>query len=60
MKGSKWANVHEEDFKRKVLKFRNATSIPKEWAKDLSFKIQEKYSIEAVKSLYDEATKDLI
>lgn len=60
MRGSKWAIAQEDDFKRKILKFRSASSIPKEWAKDLSLKIQEKYSIEAVKSLYEEATKDLI
>ena len=60
MNGSKWANVHEEDFKKKVTKFRSASSIPREWARDLSEKIQKKYSIEAVKSIYEEATKDLI
>ena len=60
MKGSKWANPIEEDFKRKVAKFRSGSLIPKEWAISLSQKIQEKYSIEAVKSQYDEVTKDLI
>jgi len=60
MKGSKWANVLEEDFKKKVLKFRSASAIPSEWAKDLKEKIQKKYSMEAVKSLYEEATKELI
>lgn len=60
MKGSKWANPIEEDFKRKVSKFRSGSLIPKEWAISMSQKIQEKYSIEAVKLQYDEATKDLI
>jgi glycosyltransferase involved in cell wall biosynthesis len=60
MKGSKWANVIEDDFKKKVMKFRSASTIPKEWAKDLREKIQKKYSIEAVKSLYEEATRGMM
>lgn len=60
MKGSKWAQVSEEDFKRKVLKFKNASISPREWAKNLQPKILSNYSIETVKSLYNEVTKDLI
>jgi glycosyltransferase involved in cell wall biosynthesis len=60
MKGSKWAIASEEDFKKKVLKFKSSSSIPKEWAKSLQEKILEKYSIEIVKSMYNEVTKDLI
>ena len=40
LKGMKWANPIEEDFKRKVNKFYNSTSIPKEWANELKNKLE--------------------
>lgn len=60
MPGSKWAEVIEEDFKKKITKFRNGSSIPREWATELAFKIKEKYSSTAIYKLYDEALKDVI
>lgn len=60
MKGSKWAIADEDDFKRKVVKFRNSSLIPKEWSKDLQEKIVALYSIENVKKSYDDVTKGLI
>jgi len=60
MRGSKWAEPLEEDFKKKVSKFRSASVIPNEWAKDLQKKVQGIYSIEAVISQYEEVTKGLI
>ena len=60
MKGSKWAYPSEEDFKRKVLKFKSGPSIPKEWALGLQQKIMDKYSIESVIKIYNEVTKDLL
>lgn len=60
VQGSKWANVSEEDFKKKVIRFRTAHTIPTEWAKDLRKKIIEKYSIETIVSSYNEVTKDLV
>jgi len=55
MPGCKWATPKEDDFKKKVVKFRHATSTPKEWALDLKGKITKSYSFEAVSKVYDEA-----
>lgn len=60
MRGTKWAQVKEEDFKRKVLKFRNGSSIPKEWAESLKIKLLENYSLDSIKNLYNEVTRGLI
>jgi len=57
---AKWAEVIEEDFKKKIIKFRNSHSTPKDWAIELASIIQQKYSSEAIFKLYDEATKELI
>lgn len=60
MPGSKWAEVIEEDFKKKVLKFRNSSSLPREWAVELSKNIKERYSASAIFKLYDEVAKDIL
>lgn len=53
MPGSKWAEVSEQDFKRKLSKFREASEVPKEWAKDLSAKILTEYNFDAICKQYD-------
>jgi glycosyltransferase involved in cell wall biosynthesis len=53
IKGSKWANVNEEDFKRKIKKFKESSATPKEWANDLSKIILQDYSIESIVKKYD-------
>lgn len=58
MKDAKWAEVHEEDFKKKIVKFRNSSSTPKEWATDLSKVIKQNYCFESVSKKYDETFKD--
>lgn len=60
MQGSRWANPKEEDFKRKVTKFRNASSTPKEWAESLQKKILQEYSIKSVIGKYNEITKGIL
>lgn len=60
VQGARWAEASEEDFKRKVTKFRNASSMPKEWAVDLGKKIRELYSFDAISRRYDEVTKELL
>ena len=54
MKNSKWAEPIEEDFKKKIIKFRSSTSMPKEWATQGISKIHELYSHDAVSKVYDE------
>ena len=57
---AKWAEVIEEDFKKKITKFRNGSSIPREWATSLSSVIKEKYSSSSVFKIYDEAMKEIV
>jgi glycosyltransferase involved in cell wall biosynthesis len=59
IKGQKWAQVAEDDFKKKVLKFKSGSTIPKEWAAALQEKILIKYSLENIKNAYSEVTKGL-
>jgi glycosyltransferase involved in cell wall biosynthesis len=57
MPGAKWAEAIEEDFKKKIIKFKNNHSMPKKWADDLSKIIKNEYSLNSVFSKYDEALK---
>lgn len=54
MPGCKWATPKEDDFKKKVVKFRHASTTPKEWSLELREKIVKEYSFEAVSKIYDE------
>lgn len=60
MPGSRWAEVQEKDFKKRVRKFYESSSIPKEWANDLSKKIVDNYGLEHVSKMYDEQFKDVL
>ena len=57
---AKWAEVIEEDVKKKLIKFRNNPTIPCEWAVELASVIKQKYSSEAIFKTYDEVTKEII
>lgn len=54
VKGARWANPSEEDFKRKIKKFYDSPTTPTQWAKDLSEILKVEYSQEAINKLYDE------
>ena len=54
MKNSKWAEVIESDFKKKILKFRSASTAPKEWAQEGSKKIIEQFRHSEISKIYDE------
>lgn len=60
LSGSKWAQPVEDDFKRKITKFRTSSSIPGEWAKDLQTKILNRYSIDNIIADYNQITKGLV
>lgn len=60
VKGARWANPSEEDFKKRALKFRQSYLTPKEWATELQPVILEKYSLNSVTKMYDEALKEFI
>ncbi len=58
--GIKWADPHEKDFKKKVLKFREKPDMPKEWAQELSEKLRASYSSEAICKIYDKVIKEIL
>lgn len=60
VKGARWANPSEEDFKKRILKFRESYSIPKEWARDLQKKISEQYSFEKICQTYDNVLREIV
>jgi glycosyltransferase involved in cell wall biosynthesis len=60
LKGFRWAEVREGDFKQKIKKFRKSTSIPERWAKDLKVKVKEEFSQEAVSCRYEEIIGELV
>jgi hypothetical protein len=53
MQGSKWAEVKEEDFKRRVKKFKESPVTPREWACDLKSKIRAEFSFESISRKWD-------
>lgn len=58
--GARWANPNEQDFKKRVAKFRTSPSTPKEWALDLKQKVQELYSLEKIFEAYDAALVEVL
>ena len=53
MQGSKWAEVREQDFKKKLRKFKNSHTTPKEWAAELSKKLLVSHSPAAIDEEYE-------
>ena len=49
----KWAMPSEEDFKKKISKFRNKSEIPQKWAKELEKNIKSNFSSESIMPMYD-------
>jgi len=60
MKSSRWAEPSERDFKKKIKKFRKSSTIPKEWSKNLSVEIRDKFSFEKICSHYDRVLGDRV
>lgn len=60
VKGSRWAQPSEQDFKSRVKKFRNNSDIPKQWALELKQKLHEMYSLKKIFEAYSEALKEVI
>ena len=58
MPGARWATPSEEDFKKRVTKFRTSFQTPKQWADDLKPIIREQYSLEAINKQYDEVLRE--
>lgn len=58
--GARWASPSEEDFKKRIAKFRQSSSTPKQWASELSEIILSKYDLDSVSKMYDETLKEFI
>lgn len=55
VKGAKWAEVLETDFKRRVKKFKESHSTPKAWALDLQKQVRQNFDFSAICRKWDEA-----
>ena len=60
MEDARWANASEQDFKKKVLKFRNKEEVPTQWAKALGETIRKEYSSDAINQKYNKEFNDLL
>jgi glycosyltransferase involved in cell wall biosynthesis len=60
MKGARWANPSEEDFKKRATKFRASSATPREWAAGLQKAIIGRYGIDSISTLYDHELRGLI
>ena len=60
MSGTKWANVKEEDFKKKVRKFYKSHKTPKDWANSLKIEIRKSFSQEAIEEKMKEAFDEVL
>jgi glycosyltransferase involved in cell wall biosynthesis len=57
-KGMRWADPSQEDFKKKAIKFKEKASIPQKWASDLSHKVKEEFSLQAIIKKYNSFLKE--
>lgn len=57
---SKWAEVSEQDFKRRIRKFRTSSSIPRDWAKELGIKIRASYNQDAVSNKWNDTFEKIL
>jgi ADP-heptose:LPS heptosyltransferase len=52
VKDSRWAEVKEEDVKRRMKKMSSSTSIPRGWAKELAQSIKEEFDLSVVQQQF--------
>jgi len=57
IKGSRWAEVKEEETKHRMKKMVNSYTTPKEWANDLAKSVQENFSLEVVQRHFVDVVK---
>ena len=60
MDGARWAQAKEESFKKVIKKFYKSSSMPTEWAQDLSTKLSETHSIKSVLKSYDKVLSEAL
>jgi glycosyltransferase involved in cell wall biosynthesis len=59
VKGTKWAQPLEADYKKRVVKFRHSPDIPSGWARELKEKCKEHFSRESILKKYQSLTREL-
>jgi len=57
IKGSRWAEVKEEDVKRRMRKIVSSYSMPQQWATELGVKIREEYDLPVVCQTFVDTVK---
>lgn len=58
--GCRWATPSEQDFKKRIAKFRSSPATPKEWATELSGKLKSMYSFEKISQHYTETFREIL
>jgi glycosyltransferase involved in cell wall biosynthesis len=53
IKGAKWAEPSEENFKHRLKTFYKKPNLPQKWGEELGKKLKETHSMSAIKSIYD-------
>jgi len=58
VKNSKWADVREDDFKKKIRKFRNKPEQPRKWANDLRQSLLKSHSFDSIARYWDSVMRE--
>lgn len=58
--GAKWAEPKQDDFKKKIAKFRDSARIPLEWARELAPTIKKEFSPRAIHNIYDREIGNIV
>lgn len=59
IEGAEWANPIEIDAKLRLKKFKDNSSMPQQWAKELQQTIQKEFSLQSVHNIYTEKLKEI-
>jgi glycosyltransferase involved in cell wall biosynthesis len=54
MRGTNWAEVREDDFKKKIRKFKSSNITPAQWAKELAGKLIKSHCPDQIDNMYEE------
>lgn len=54
VEGARWARPSEADFKKKIKKFKDNSSIPREWARNLQESLLQSHSQKAIEGKYNQ------
>lgn len=60
IENARWANPKEQDFKKKLKKFRDSFDVPKTWANELSLKSKKLFSRAAIVQNYTKTLEKII